>query len=151
MTRVGRVLERTKLDELPQLWNIVLGNMAFVGPRPETENFADCFTGPFEHVLDYIPGLFGPSQALFRNEGAIFPENCDPHDFYRRVLFPAKAGVDLSYYPQRTVASDAAWILCGIFGLRQLGNPARETASMELFQKHYQSFQPASTNGGEWN
>jgi lipopolysaccharide/colanic/teichoic acid biosynthesis glycosyltransferase len=151
MTRVGRILERTKLDELPQFWNIVIGDMAFVGPRPETENFADCFTGPFQRVLDHVPGLFGPTQVLFRNEGAMFPKDCDPHDFYRGVLFPAKARIDLSYYPQRTLASDIAWILRSIFALLSFSSPANETACMEPCLLRDQSPQAASSHRAEWN
>jgi lipopolysaccharide/colanic/teichoic acid biosynthesis glycosyltransferase len=113
MTRIGRLLERSKFDELPQLWNILVGDMALVGPRPETLDFADCFADGYEGVLDYLPGLFGPNQALFRNESALYPRSCDPHAFYRTVLFPAKAGNDLLYFPRRTLASDTAWIIRG--------------------------------------
>src|SRR5271166_2717558 len=62
MTRVGRLLERTKLDELPQLWNVLIGDMSIVGPRPESMAFAGCFTGSFCYVLDHRPGLLGPNQ-----------------------------------------------------------------------------------------
>jgi lipopolysaccharide/colanic/teichoic acid biosynthesis glycosyltransferase len=120
MTRVGKLLERTKLDELPQLWNVAAGQMSLVGPRPETLNFEDCFAGPFRAVLDHTPGLFGPSQAIFRDESALYPPGVEPHDFYRSVLFPAKARIDLSYYRQRTLWSDFAWVvrcMLAVFGL----------------------------------
>jgi len=68
MTRLGRFLESSKLDELPQLFNILKGDMSFVGPRPETLNFAHLFTGKFEQVLAYVPGLFGPNQLRYRHE-----------------------------------------------------------------------------------
>jgi lipopolysaccharide/colanic/teichoic acid biosynthesis glycosyltransferase len=113
MTRIGRVLERSKLDELPQLWNILIGDMSLVGPRPETLDFADCFVDGFEMVLDFRPGLFGPSQAIFRNECALYPQGRDPHEFYRNVLFPAKATIDLRYFSRRTFLSDFAWVLRG--------------------------------------
>lgn len=111
MTKVGRWLERTKLDELPQFWNVLVGDMAVVGPRPESVAFADCFEGPFKDVLDYTPGLFGPSQVVFRNESSLYPANEDPHDFYRAVLFPTKARIDLAYFRRRTLAGDLRWIL----------------------------------------
>jgi lipopolysaccharide/colanic/teichoic acid biosynthesis glycosyltransferase len=120
MTRVGRLLERTTLDELPQLWNVAAGQMSLVGPRPETLDFEDCFAGPFGAVLDYTPGLFGPTQAIFRDESALYPPGVEPHAFYRAVLFPAKARIDLSYYQQRTLWSDSAWIvrcMLAVFGL----------------------------------
>ena len=113
LTRVGRVLEKTKLDEIPQLWNIARGEMSFVGPRPESMRFADCFTGEFERVLDYTPGILGPSQIKTRNEALLYPACCDPEQFYREVLFPVKARTDLDYYAHRTVMSDLGWIVQG--------------------------------------
>jgi len=121
MTRVGRMLERSKLDELPQLWNILIGDMSLVGPRPETLDFAECFIGRFKMVLDFRPGLFGPSQAMFRNECALYPAERDPHEFYRSVLFPSKAAIDLKYFDQRTFLSDFLWMLRGILAVVGLG------------------------------
>lgn len=112
-TRVGRFLERTKLDELPQLWNVATGDMALVGPRPETPRFAACFGNGYEKVLDYRPGIFGPSQVMFRNEAALYEGGGDPEQLYRDVVFPAKARLDLDYYGRRTVRADLMWILRG--------------------------------------
>lgn len=117
MTVVGRFIERTKLDELPQLWNVLVGNMAMVGPRPESLEFAECYTGPFQNVLDFTPGIFGPSQAIFRNESSLYPPDCNPHEFYRTVLFPRKARIDLSYFPTRTIVTDIGWILRGVVAI----------------------------------
>jgi lipopolysaccharide/colanic/teichoic acid biosynthesis glycosyltransferase len=114
LTRVGRVLERTKLDELPQLWNVIRGDMALVGPRPESLNFADCFTGQFCRLVDHKPGIFGPAQAQFRNESDYYGPEEDPEQLYRRLLFPAKAAIDLRYYATRTLWRDIVWIWHGI-------------------------------------
>ncbi len=124
MTRVGRFLERTKIDEVPQLWNVLKGDMAIVGPRPETLDFADCFQGGYRAVLDHRPGIFGPNQVYFRNEGALFPANADPHEFYVNVLFPAKARADLHYFPRRTLAQDALWVVRGLLAVFGVGLPA---------------------------
>jgi len=115
MTRLGRILERTKLDELPQLWNILRGEMSFVGPRPETLNFKDLFVGEFARVHDYVPGIFGPNQVAFRNESHLYPPDQDPELFYRQALFPRKAHNDLDYFAQATVFSDVQWILRGLW------------------------------------
>lgn len=115
MTRLGRILERTKLDELPQLWNILRGEMSFVGPRPETLNFKDLFVGEFARVHDYVPGIFGPNQVAFRNESHLYPPDRDPETFYRQELFPRKARNDLDYFARATVVSDALWILRGLW------------------------------------
>ena len=98
MTPLGRFLEKSKLDELPQLWNVLRGDMSFVGPRPETPNFADCFEQGFARVLAYRPGILGPSQAFVRDESSLFPPGADPVAFYRSVIFPLKARIDLAYY-----------------------------------------------------
>ncbi|PRY25190.1 lipopolysaccharide/colanic/teichoic acid biosynthesis glycosyltransferase [Aliiruegeria haliotis] len=117
MTRVGKVLAETKLDELPQLYNILRGDMAVVGPRPESLAFADCFTDDVLAVLDERPGIFGPSQVTFRNECALYPKGSDLIRFYRETLFPAKAALDLAYYPTRTIWTDIAWIVRGVFAV----------------------------------
>lgn len=106
MTRIGRFLAATKLDELPQLWNILKGDMAVVGPRPESMAFADCFQNGYEEILQHRPGLVGPSQVAFRHEAKLYPADEDPSIFYRRVLFPAKAVLDLAYFKRRTIGSD---------------------------------------------
>jgi lipopolysaccharide/colanic/teichoic acid biosynthesis glycosyltransferase len=112
MSRIGGFLARTKLDELPQLYNILKGDMSFVGPRPESLEFAGCFLGAYRQVLNHKPGIFGPSQVAFRNESSYLPPT-EPERFYRNVLFPLKARTDLAYYPRRTVAADLGWILRG--------------------------------------
>jgi len=113
LTAVGRVLAASKLDELPQLWNVLRGDMSLVGPRPESLAFTDCFRNGFEKVLDHKPGLFGPCQVMFRHESKLFPADVAAVEFYRQVLFPAKAKVDLAYFSQRTLISDLGWILRG--------------------------------------
>jgi lipopolysaccharide/colanic/teichoic acid biosynthesis glycosyltransferase len=136
LTHVGRFLERSKLDELPQLWNVVRGDMAIVGPRPESPEFRDCFENGFQAVLNHVPGIVGPGQALFRNEKLLYRPDWDPVAFYRAVLFPAKARIDLAYYPHRTLRSDVAWAFyCGLLVIgyvprsRRLAIVANETTN----------------------
>lgn len=121
MTRVGRFLAETKLDELPQLYNVLRGDMAIVGPRPESLALADCFTESAMPLLDERPGIFGPSQVAFRNECALYPAGSDLIRFYREELFPAKAALDLAYYPNRTLWSDIAWIVRGVLAVLGAG------------------------------
>ena len=117
MTKVGRVLERTKLDELPQLWNILIGEMSFVGPRPESVSFQHLFDGEFNQVLEYKPGIFGPNQTAYRNESAMYPEGEDPVTFYERELFPAKARADIEYFKNASFMGDIKWIFTGTAAL----------------------------------
>ncbi len=115
MTKVGTILERFKLDELPQLFNILKGEMSFVGPRPESMKFADLFVDGYERILEFVPGIFGPNQVVFRNENDLYPADEDPEVFYRRVLFPEKAANDLNYFPQATFFRDCLYIVKGFW------------------------------------
>ena len=111
LTRIGRLLATSKLDELPQLWNVLRGDMSVVGPRPESLAFADCFRNGFERLHEHKPGLFGPCQVMFRHESKLYPSNVTAVEFYRKVLFPAKATIDLDYFSRRTIFSDLGWIV----------------------------------------
>jgi lipopolysaccharide/colanic/teichoic acid biosynthesis glycosyltransferase len=113
LTAIGGLLAASKLDELPQLWNVLRGNMSLVGPRPESLAFADCFRNGFEKIHEHKPGLFGPCQVLFRHESKLYPAGVAAVEFYRQVLFPAKAEIDLAYFSRRTLVSDLGWILRG--------------------------------------
>ncbi len=124
-SRVGRILERTKLNELPQLVNVLRGDMSIVGPRPEIVEFAHCFSGQRAALLDHRPGIFGPSQSAFRNEAAMYPADVDAVTFYETRLFPAKADLDLAYYPVATTGSDLAWIVRSLVAVIR---PARAAA-----------------------
>ncbi|MBF0291418.1 MAG: sugar transferase [Nitrospinae bacterium] len=115
MTWVGAVIERTKLDELPQLWNVLKGDMSFVGPRPESPAYADLFEGEYAKLLDYTPGVFGPSQVHFRNESELYPPGDDPEKFYREYLFTKKADLDLEYFARSNILTDIAWIARGLW------------------------------------
>ncbi|SFI52472.1 sugar transferase [Albimonas pacifica] len=121
MTPLGRILARSKLDELPQLFNVLRGDMSVVGPRPESLAFADCFEGRYAGILDHRPGIFGPSQARFRNECDRYPRDIDPAAFYRRTLFAEKAEIDLAYYPRRTLLGDLGWVLRCLASIAGLG------------------------------
>ncbi len=113
LTAIGRVLAASKLDELPQLWNVLRGDMSLVGPRPESLAFNDCFRNGFEKIHEHKPGLFGPCQVMFRHESKLYPPGVAAVEFYRQVLFPAKAEIDIAYFSRRTLVSDLGWILRG--------------------------------------
>ncbi len=119
LTRLGRLLARTKLDELPQLWNVLRGDMAIVGPRPESLDLANRLDDGHRWALDHRPGIFGPTQVFFRNEGYLFQnqEGRDLERFYCEVLYPLKARIDGAYYPDRTLVRDITWIIRGILAV----------------------------------
>ena len=122
LTRVGAFLERTKLDELPQLLNVLMGQMSVVGPRPEVPKFVDHYPELWDEVLQVRPGIFGPSQFRGRNESELFPPNVeDVEAFYVREILPGKLRIDADYTRNVGLLSDlwlvAAGVMAVVFGV----------------------------------
>lgn len=112
ITSVGRWLRRFKLDELPQLWNVAVGDMALVGPRPEVPRYVDNSDPRWAEVLAARPGLTDPVTLQLRNEeGLLAAGGRDAEEFYRRVLQPWKLDGYIAYLRQRTPASDMRVLL----------------------------------------
>jgi lipopolysaccharide/colanic/teichoic acid biosynthesis glycosyltransferase len=111
VTPVGRVLRRWKLDELPQLWNVVRGDMAVIGPRPEVPRFVARY-GPAERgILAATPGLAGMAQLAFPHEAVLLRGRPDAERYYVEELLPRKVAADLAYERVRTLRSDLALLL----------------------------------------
>jgi len=107
VTRVGQVLRWFKLDELPQLWNVLRGDMSLVGPRPEDPYFVRFYKADDALVLSIRPGIIGPNQILGRDEQELFPENsADPEAFYIKEILPQKLKVDRAYVDHATLRGD---------------------------------------------
>jgi lipopolysaccharide/colanic/teichoic acid biosynthesis glycosyltransferase len=107
LTRLGAWLERTKLDELPQLWHVLRGEMSLVGPRPEAPEFVHRFPAEYETILRVRPGLTGYTQLAFAHEGAIL-EPDDPERHYVTALLPQKVALDRLYAQRLSVRRDVA-------------------------------------------
>ena len=110
ITPVGRWLRKSKLDELPQLWNVLVGQMSFVGPRPDVAGFADQLQGEDRVILSVRPGITGPASLYFRNEEEILASQTDPLEFNRRVIWPAKVELNRRYLEQYSLVRDLVWI-----------------------------------------
>jgi lipopolysaccharide/colanic/teichoic acid biosynthesis glycosyltransferase len=108
ITRLGRFWRRTKLDELPQLWNVLRGEMSLVGPRPEVPGFADLLTGTDALILTIRPGITGPATLHFREEERLLALQDDPEEYNRTVLFPAKVQMNLEYIRTYSFRRDLA-------------------------------------------
>ena len=107
VTRVGRVLRRGRLDELPQLFNVLAGDMSLVGPRPEDPRFVAAYTEEQEEVLTVRPGITSPTAIRFRDEAALLPSDPSLRDtYYADVVLPAKLALDLDYVRRRSFVSD---------------------------------------------
>lgn len=115
VTRIGRTLRRTKLDELPQLVNVLLGDMSFVGPRPEDPHYVALYSREQLAVLGARPGITSPASLRYRSEERLLTGE-DWEDLYVRRILPAKLAIDLDYFHRRTVWSDLGVILATIFG-----------------------------------
>jgi len=115
ITRVGRTLRWLKLDELPQLLNVLIGDMSFVGPRPEVPSIVRRYTPEQRRVLSVRPGLIGPSQILGRNEADQLPPNDeDVESFYVTKILPAKLATDLAYVETHSLLGDLRLLAGGV-------------------------------------
>ena len=97
VTRVGAFLRRLKLDELPQLLNVLVGDMSLVGPRPEVRKYVDLYTPEQSHVLDVRPGMTDAASIKYRNESELLGQVKDPEDYYIHVILPDKLAINLDY------------------------------------------------------
>lgn len=111
VTPLGRLLRRSKLDELPQLFNVVRGDMSFVGPRPDVPGYWDQLHGEDRRLLALRPGVTGPATLLFRDEEVLLAAAPDPRRFNDEVLFPEKIRVARRYAARISLFSDVMWIL----------------------------------------
>ena len=115
ITPLGHVLRRYKLDELPELWNVLIGDMSLVGPRPDVPGYADKLTGEDRDVLRLRPGITGPASLKYANEEEILALVDDPQRYNDEVIFPDKVRINLQYYRSHSLAGDIKLILATIF------------------------------------
>ena len=111
VTRWGRRLRRSKLDEVPQLWNVLIGEMSLVGPRPDVPGFADRLSGDDRDVLLVRPGITGPASIRWRYEEEILARVRSPETFNREFVYPDKLRVNLEYVRSFTLAKDLRYIV----------------------------------------
>jgi lipopolysaccharide/colanic/teichoic acid biosynthesis glycosyltransferase len=105
-TPIGRWLRRTRLDELPQLINVLRGEMALVGPRPELAEFVTAYPQQYARILSVLPGITGPTQLAYANEEQLLAGAPDIDAFYRDRILPSKIDSDLRYVESRGVGGD---------------------------------------------
>lgn len=111
ITRVGAFLRHYKLDELPQLFNVVAGDMSLVGPRPEVPRYVARYDDRQRRVLDVRPGITDPASIAYRHENALLENAADPEGTYIREIMPAKLEMNLAYLERRSLAADVGIIL----------------------------------------
>jgi lipopolysaccharide/colanic/teichoic acid biosynthesis glycosyltransferase len=112
LTRVGKVMDRLKLDEIPQLFNILKGDMSLVGPRPEIPEIVNLYNAEQRMVLTVKPGLVGPNQIVWRNEKNLLPENVsDVESYYVKHILPEKLARDLRYVEETNFFLDLKYLV----------------------------------------
>ncbi len=112
LTRVGKVMDRLKLDEIPQLFNILKGDMSFVGPRPEIPEIVNLYNAGQRKVLAVKPGLVGPNQIVWRNEKNLLPDNVsDVESYYVKHVLPEKLARDLRYVEDTNFFLDLKYLV----------------------------------------
>ncbi|MBW3672178.1 MAG: sugar transferase [Acidobacteria bacterium] len=121
ITRVGRLFRKTKIDELPQLINVLRGDMSFVGPRPDVPGFADELEGNDRIILSVRPGITGPATLQFRDEEAELATQLDPESYNREVIWREKVRINRAYVENYRFWRDVAYIIRTIAPSR---NPA---------------------------
>jgi lipopolysaccharide/colanic/teichoic acid biosynthesis glycosyltransferase len=107
VTRAGRVLRRTKLDELPQIWNVLMGDMAFVGPRPEVREWVSVYPRQWTVVHTVRPGLTDPISLFFWHEETMLAAAKAPDLLYKNVILPQKLRLYREYVSKRSMLGDA--------------------------------------------
>jgi lipopolysaccharide/colanic/teichoic acid biosynthesis glycosyltransferase len=117
ITRFGALLRSYKLDELPQLFNILIGEMSFVGPRPDVPGYTDCLKGRERDLLLSVrPGITGPATLAYRNEEKLLAQQADPQKYNDEVIFPEKVRINLEYIQNWRFSDDIRYIWKTIFG-----------------------------------
>ncbi|WP_462353442.1 sugar transferase [Alistipes timonensis] len=115
ITPLGAKLRKYKLDELPELWNVLKGDMSFVGPRPDVPGYADRLQGEDRLILKLRPGITGPASLKYANEEELLAQVADPRRYNDEVIFPDKVRINLDYYYNRTFCGDIRLIFQTIF------------------------------------
>lgn len=116
ITPMGRFWRRTKIDELPQLINVLVGHMSFVGPRPDVPGYADALEGEARALLSVRPGITGPASLKYRNEQEILAAQDDPERYNREVIWPDKVRLNLEYIRDWSLLGDIRHIYKTLVG-----------------------------------
>ena len=118
ITSFGATLRKYKLDELPELWDVLIGNMSFVGPRPDVPGYADMLTGDDRRMLELRPGITGPASLKYRDEEELLAQVDDPIEYNDKVIFPDKVRINLYYLDHYSFWKDIQMIIYTVLGMK---------------------------------
>ena len=125
ITRTGKFLRKTKLDELPQLFNVLFGQMSFVGPRPDVPGYADKLEGNMRQILEWRPGITGLATVYFKYEEELLNQVDDPKRFNDTVVYPLKVLINIEYINRWSVLLDLDLIIQTIIGRSLFSSPIK--------------------------
>jgi lipopolysaccharide/colanic/teichoic acid biosynthesis glycosyltransferase len=111
VTKVGRILRKFKIDELPQLFNVLKGDMSLVGPRPEVEEYVTLYEEDYREILKRRPGITDVSSIIFREEEAVLKNQVDPEGYYKKILLPEKIRLAKEYIQKSSFLYDLKLVL----------------------------------------
>lgn len=115
ITKIGNFLRNYKLDELPQLFNVLVGEMSLVGPRPEVQKYVNMYSLQQREILAVRPGISSPASLKYRQESELMLRQTDPEEYYVRVIMPDKIAVDLAYLQSQSFINDLVIIAKTLF------------------------------------
>ena len=118
ITPLGAKLRKYKIDELPELWNVLIGNMSFVGPRPDVPGYADKLEGEDREILKLRPGITGPASLKYRNEEELLAKQANPQEYNDFVIYPDKVRINLFYLKHYSFIMDIMIIIATVTGKR---------------------------------
>ena len=116
VTTLGAKLRKYKIDELPELWNVLIGDMSFVGPRPDVPGYADQLKGNDRRILDLRPGITGPASLKYRDEEELLAKVDNPQEYNDTVIYPDKIRINLYYLDHYSFVKDIQMIFCTVLG-----------------------------------
>ncbi|MBA4277243.1 sugar transferase [Flavobacterium sp.] len=116
---IGRFFRKSKIDELPQLWNVLIGNMSLVGPRPDVASYYDKLEGENKKILELKPGITSEASIKYQNEESLMAQQDCPLAYNDTVIFPDKIRMNLEYYYQHSLVGDIKIILKTIFSYNE--------------------------------
>lgn len=122
ITPLGAKLRKFKLDELPELWNVLVGDMSFVGPRPDVPGYADQLKGSDREILKLRPGVTGPASLKYRDEEELLARQENPQKYNDEVIFPDKVRINRFYLHNYSFIKDIQMIFCTVLGRRMKYN-----------------------------
>jgi lipopolysaccharide/colanic/teichoic acid biosynthesis glycosyltransferase len=131
VTKVGRFLRRAKVDEIPQIIDILRGKMSLVGPRPESPLYARYYDERQKHVLSVRPGMLGPAQIKYRHEELMLKDKEDPDAYYIRELMPRKLEIDLDYVENMSLLLDVGILFRSLLAVAMVSGKENKHLTQE--------------------